>query len=326
MKGKIKNELNEYLAAKLIKLHSGSQLLVATWKDTVLCSFEAEPLEQPGTCITRCQSEEADQRIIRHVLHVIDSYAQFKRIVINTIDSDVLVLLVSYIGYVEKLDPSMEIFAYLINGKKYFNIVEIGNSFTGCDTVSSLTGKIKCKAWDTWLNSASKTEFTNVFKQLGNQPQHISYAQMDKIEEFIRLLYAVSESSLGAERLSKFQKSTDDDLRKLPPSRDALLQHTKRACYQAGYLWQESESDMDLPDPKLWGWTFDENRGLIPCWLTGTSSIDLERFVTTCSCKTEKCERCKCVNAGISCIRMCGCDRICEQKKDDTKNEKKGRK
>ena len=72
---------------------------------------------------------------------------------------------------------------------------------------------------------------------------------MDTVEEFIRLLCAVSESSLGAERLNKFQKSTDDDLRKLPPSSEALLQHTKRACYQAGYLWQECESDLDLPDP-----------------------------------------------------------------------------
>ena len=57
--GKKKNELDEYLAEKLIKLHSGSQLLVAALKDTILCSFEAEQLEQPGTCITRCQSEEA---------------------------------------------------------------------------------------------------------------------------------------------------------------------------------------------------------------------------------------------------------------------------
>ena len=79
--------------------------------------------------------------------------------------------------------------------------------------------------------------------------------------------------------LNKFQKSTDDDLRKLPPSREALLQHTKRACYQAGYLWQECESDLDHPDPKLWGWTFNEDHGLIPCWLTATSPIDLDKFM-----------------------------------------------
>ena len=101
---------------------------------------------------------------------------------------------------------------------------------TGCDTVSSLTGKGKCKAWDSWFNSMKKDEFTSVFQELGNKPEEITSDQMDKIEEFIRLLYSVSETSLGADRLKKFQKSTDDDLRKLPPSREALLQHTKRGC------------------------------------------------------------------------------------------------
>ena len=42
---KNKNELNEYLAKRFMKLHQGSQLLVTTWKDTVLCSFDADPLE-----------------------------------------------------------------------------------------------------------------------------------------------------------------------------------------------------------------------------------------------------------------------------------------
>ena len=92
--------------------------------------------------------------------------------------------------------------------------IAIFNCFTGHDTVSSLTGKRKCKAWNTWLNSTSKYEFTDVFKKLGNQPQDISSAQMDKVEEFIRLLYAVFESSLGVERFDKFQNSTYRDLRK----------------------------------------------------------------------------------------------------------------
>ena len=66
-----------------------------------------------------------------------------------------------------------------------------------------------------------KDEFTKV---LGNQPSEIGLTQMDTIEEFIRLLYGASENSLGAERLHKFRKSTDDDLMKLPSSREALLQ------------------------------------------------------------------------------------------------------
>ena len=95
------NKLNEYLSKKLIELHKGPQLLIATWKDTVLCSFYCEPHDPSDISVTKCQSEEADQRIVRHVLHIIDNYAEYKRIVVNTIDIDVLMLLISDIRGIE---------------------------------------------------------------------------------------------------------------------------------------------------------------------------------------------------------------------------------
>ena len=191
---------------------------------------------------------------------------------------------------------------------------------TGCDTVSRLTGKGKCKAWDTWFKAENKDEFTTVFKDLGNQPEEITAMQLDKIEDYIKLLYG-SDGFLGADRLNKFRKSTDDDLRKLPPSREALFQHAKRSCYQAGYVWHECIEDLQLPDPTLWGWLFDEVQGFIPRWLSALSSIDLEKFITTCSCKTGKCERCKCATADLMCIRMCGCNRVCEHRRKTKKDE-----
>ena len=123
-----KNALNEYLAKKLIEIHNGPQLLVATLKDTVLCSFDAEPLRQSDVSIVKCQSEEADQRIIRHVLHIVDSYDEFNPVVINTIDTDVLVLLISYFGRLETIDPDIEIYAYLTAGKKYYDVRDITKS------------------------------------------------------------------------------------------------------------------------------------------------------------------------------------------------------
>ena len=241
------NDLNEYLARKLIEIHKGPKLLVATLKNSVICSFNLEPLNQSDVSITNCQSEEADQRIVRHVLHIMDNYAGFKRVIVNTIDTDVLMLLISYVGRNEDIDPDLEIYAYLTAGKKYYNVMDISKSFgkevclailffyclTGCDTVSSLTGKGKCKAWDTWFNSKNKDEFTRVFKELGNQPVEITATQFEILEEFLRQLYSISETSLGAHMLSKFQKSTDDDLRKLPPSSEPFLQHIKRSCYQS---------------------------------------------------------------------------------------------
>ena len=332
---KNKNSLNEYLATKLIELHSGSQLLIATLRDTVLCSFDCEPLEHSDASIKKCQAEEADQRVVRHVLHLIGNYDEFDLIVINTIDTDVLILLISFVGRIENINPSIRIYAYLTAGKKFYNISEIARKlgkdvcvallffycFTGCDTVSSLTGKGKCKALDTWFNAKNKDELTLVFKELGNQPEVVSTDQMEKVIGFIYLLYGVAEDSLGAHRVKAFLKSTDDDLRKLPPSRAALEQHVKRSCYQAGYLWQESESDLILPNPTEWGWRFDEaSNGFVPRWSSSKSSVDLEKFITTCSCKTAKCKRCKCAAGNMACIRMCGCDRKCEDGKKSEGN------
>ena len=152
-------------------------------------------------------------------------------------------------------------------------------------TRSSLTGKAKCKAWDAWLNSPKRDELTKVFKELGNQPKEVTSAHMERIVEYFQILYGF-DSTFAADRLNKFRKSTDGDLRKLAPSKQALLQHTKRACFQAGYVWKESIEDLFLPSPTLWGWLFDEVHGFGPCWLSSNSSCDLDKFVTTCSCKT----------------------------------------
>ena len=63
---KKKNDVNEYLAEKLIEIHKGSKLLVATLKSSVICSFDLEPLNHSVVSIAKCQSKEEDQRIVRH--------------------------------------------------------------------------------------------------------------------------------------------------------------------------------------------------------------------------------------------------------------------
>ena len=75
------------------------------------------------------------------------------------------------------------------------------------------------------------------------------------LEKFVLEIYAVRKvDSLTQVRLDKFLMSTGNDLRKFPPNRQALIHHTKRACYQAGYLWRELIDNFDQPDQKPWGW------------------------------------------------------------------------
>ena len=48
--------------------------------------------------------------------------------------------------------------------------------------------------------------------------------------------------------------SIDNDLQKLPLSQEAIIHHTKWACYQADYLWRETIDNFDLLDLKSRGW------------------------------------------------------------------------
>ena len=77
-----KNNLIEFLSKKIIDLHRGTKYMVAMYRDTVLCSTSIETLDSHDISITHCQSEEADQRLIRHTLHCIS--VQYKKIVFRT--------------------------------------------------------------------------------------------------------------------------------------------------------------------------------------------------------------------------------------------------
>ena len=319
-----KNRLNEYLAEKLLELHQSDQMLVVTYKNTSLTS-EPSCLELDQHLPVRpCEAEEADQRLVRHTLNLVLN--GYESILVRTIDTDVLVLLISHIGQIELGD--VNIYAYLINSDKYYDIrgiihkLEAGicralpffYAFSGCDTVSSFYGKGKCKAYDAWLNSTQKANLTEVFIQLGESPVEITPEQMDVIESYMLELYGSRAITLVNARLDKFNKSTDNDLRSLPPSKDALRQHVLRACYQAGFLWRQSVEELDIPDPEKWGWKLDSVRALFhPLWTTAQSSVTIKDFTKTCSCKTGKCKTCNCASANLPCLSMCGCSRSCQE-------------
>ena len=152
-------------------------------------------------------------------------------------------------------------------GKETCNALSFFNAFTGCDTVSSFFSKGKCRPWDAWHQSEQKDVLSNLFSELGNKPSRISLDQINMLEKFVLEIYAVRKvDSLTQARLDKFMMSTDNDLQKLLPSREALIHHTKLACCQAGYLWRDSIDNFDLPDTKSWGWgkKSDGNNG--PLW------------------------------------------------------------
>ena len=109
-------------------------------------------------------------------------------------------------------------------------------AFSGCDTVSSFYGHSKTKFLDAWLKSGNVEELTSVFKELSYQPNEVIKIHIDIIEEFIKSIYypnIKNAEALDIERLKHFSRLPDPNLGALPPSRNGLTEHTKRAAFQA---------------------------------------------------------------------------------------------
>ena len=63
-------------------MHHENQILVCTYRETILSSHQDEIENSTEVSIAACQSEETDQRLIRHTLHCLSSCFSYEKIVI----------------------------------------------------------------------------------------------------------------------------------------------------------------------------------------------------------------------------------------------------
>ena len=93
----------------------------------------------------------------------------------------------------------------------------------------------------------------------------------------------------------------------IPPTQSALLQHTKRAAYQAGCVW--SQATVCWPEaqsPANWGWIKHDQVWKI-FWTTLPHIAASCQELTKCGCKAECHGRCKCYRLGLNCTALCSC-------------------
>ena len=106
------------------------------------------------------------------------------------------------------------------------------HALSGCDTVSFFNGIEKKTAWDIWR---SLPNLKTLFCRLSQTPEKITEADMEELERFVVLLLS---------------RTSNRRLENIPPSKAALLQHVKRAPYQAGHVWgQALIANPSLPSP-----------------------------------------------------------------------------
>ena len=98
-------------------------------------------------------------------------------------------------------------------------------------------------------------EITDTFLEVLVNPESLD-SNMKMIERFIIILYdrTSSEDEVNAARKVMFANK-GRELDKIPPTRDALVQHSRRAILQASFVWHDMlKPQLSLPSPADWGW------------------------------------------------------------------------
>ena len=100
-------------------------------------------------------------------------------------------------------------------------------------------------------------------------------------------------------------------IEKIPPTKGALLQHTKRAVYQAGYICSQALTpSSNLPNPVFWGWSLDAN-GWIPFLTNQPDAFSTCYELVHCGCLKGCKKKCKCKSSNLKCTELCKCKGFC---------------
>ena len=101
-------------------------------------------------------------------------------------------------------------------------------------------------------------------------------------------------SDINYQQMHDFEHSVHSNLRLLPPSKIGLIEHAKRAAYEAGWAWYKCKENVELPNPEMWGLRKTKSGRFEPKWQDIQDPIDAETVTQTCGCLKGKCINCLC--------------------------------
>ena len=140
---------------------------------------------------------------------------------------------------------------------------------------------------------------------------------MDILENYVKQLYYPSKKqflSINIERMNHFSSLPSHELKLIPLSRVGRIEHTKRVCFQAGWIWVESSENVSLPNAENWGRQRGPNNKLIPRWQIVNEHIPtVDDIIFVCTCIKSLCQNCKCSRKKANCLHFCKCQTNCEK-------------
>lgn len=319
-----KKELFAYLSTETTELNiQENKVVYITHGDQVLNIGT-------GSQMGKCNHEEADSRVIVHLLHALKTSSIA---LIHTGDTDVVVILLTNYHHIVAVNPAAEVWISFRAGRKtrmiYLNSIAerlgstmckamaLFHAFTGCDSTSSFKFKGKRFCYKTKDCIPALME---EFSVVTCSPFNTSSTLIALATEFVCRLYSKSLSStcLDADdanfsndyndvdrvRMEVFCRRTRD-VERIPPTSDALLQHLRRSVFQASIWASAYLSEIPQQDPEAHGWRSVEGK-LVPIWVTLPLATEVLSINVKCSC-TKPCVKCKCRSVNLKCTRMCKC-------------------
>lgn len=277
----------------------------------------------------RSVQEEADTRILLHVKH---AGAQVPSTIIISEDSDVMILC---LAFQKDIKCKMFVKCGTASRIRYIDVSKVAktighstctalpgmHAYTGCDTVSSFSGRGKLSALKI-LQSDKK--FQKGFTQLGKD-WVLNDELFQCLEEFTCRIYSpqTNINDVNEMRYELFRlKNGNIESSQLPPCRDSLHMHAIRANYQAA-IWQRSlQPNPDVPSPDVCkGWTLDDDGQLMINWMTGAAAPNAVLEFLFCKCK-QRCvmPKCQCLVNGLKCTESCRLQSCTNMNTDDDEN------
>lgn len=255
-----KTDLFHFLADKIAHMTVPNMVVVTKGPDVLSTS------ETNLDSLDKCSHEEADSRIFVHARHATADGS--KSITIKANDTDILVIALSIFPSLQDLGLQ-QLWVAFGHGQslRWIGVHDLYNrvgpdktkgilffhTFTGCDTVSAFRNKGKNTAWQTWDICP---EASPIFAKLSQYPPILDDGDLEILEKFVVLMYDRSSTAANVDetRLDMFDRK-QRLYEAIPPTKAALLQHTKRAAYQAGCIWaQSTQPQPEAESPADWGW------------------------------------------------------------------------
>ena len=241
---------------------------------------------------------------------------------VQTVDSDVVVILISHFERFESTLQGCEVFVSFGHGKhnRIINIREVSTvlgvqrctalplwvSLTGCDSTSSLRGRSKRTAFNTWKKSEDAV--TQAMVHLMQHPfttLRVDSGQFKVLEAFFVAMYGGAVESINEQRKKIFcQRNQNPEV--MPPTQNALFHHYQRALYQASVWASAHLNEINAPDPLQFGWRQLEKR-LLPLWMSIPDVSAACQELIKCGCQKAFGKACTCKKHSLNCTALCKC-------------------